>query len=289
MQVLVNGLSQGLLFALMGVAFSLVYSTTRTFHIALGAIYAMAPYILLACLQAGMGWHTGIVVALVTCALAGLMCEEALHWPFVRRSAPDEVHIIASLGMFLVLTQIIAMIWGEDVQLLRTGANQVYSIYGTRISQSQIIGAGVSAVLLGVFSVGLRRSELGLQFRAMSANPTLLGILGRDVRNLRRMVFILSAVVAAMAAMLTAYDVGFDAHGGLQAVLLGMAATIIGGRGSFWGVVIAGLLLGVVRSEVVWLFSSRWEEAVTFLVLALVLLFRPRGLFGRAMRLEENA
>jgi len=288
MQILINGTIQGLLFALMGIAFSLVYSTTRVFHIALGAIYALAPYILLFFIENGHGWVMGIPAAMMVCAIAGLICEETLHWPFHRKSAPPEVHLIGSLGMFLIIIQLIALCWGNDTQVLRSGIDQVFVIGNIRLARAQLVGGVISLVVLGIFFLWLRRSELGMQFRAMADNPILLSLLGRNVRNLRRLVFMLSATMAAIVSIATAFDVGFDPHGGLTAVLAGVVATIMGGRGSFLGAAVAGVLLGLIRSEVVWHFSARWEEAATFILLALILFYRPQGLFGRAMRLEER-
>jgi branched-subunit amino acid ABC-type transport system permease component len=92
--------------------------------------------------------------------------------------------------------------------------------------------------------------------------------------------------------MSTAVDVGFDPHVGMRAVLVGAAATIVGGRNSFAGAIIAGLLFGVIRAEVVWFTSSRWEEAATFVLLAVSLFLMPRGLKGLVSdraRLEEQA
>lgn len=289
MQVLINGIAQGLLFAVMGLAFSLVYSTTRAFHVALGGIYAMAPYVLLACVNGGLGWPAGLLLAVCVAAALGLLCEEWLHWPFLRKGSPPEVHLIGSLGMFLVIIQAIALIWGNDTQMLRSGVDEVYAIAEVRLTRAQVMGAVGALALIGVFFVWLRRSALGLQFRAMADNPILLSLLGRNVRGLRRLVFAVSAGIVALAAVAVAYDVGFDPHGGLQAVLIGIVASIVGGRGSLAGAVIAGLLLGIIRSQVVWYTSARWEEAVTFLILALILFFRPQGLFGRRLRLEEQA
>lgn len=289
LQVLVNGVMQGALFALMGLAFSLVYSTTRVLHIALGAIYALAPYLLLTVLATGVGWIPGVMFALVISLLVGVLCEELLHWPFLRRGAPPEVNLIGSLGMFLVLIQVIAIIWGNDVQILRSGVDAVYSIGNLRLTRAQVIGFGGALLAIGVFFFWLWRTELGLRFRAMADNPVLLSLLGRDVRWLRRLVFGMSAGLAALAALGCAYDMGFDPHGGLEAVLVGIVATIVGGRGSLAGAALSGLLLGVIRSEVVWFASARWEQGATFLILAIVLFFRPQGLFGRRLRLEEKA
>ncbi len=289
MQILLNGIAQGSLFALMGLAFSLVYSTTRTFHVALGAIYALAPFVLLGCVQYGMGWPAGLLIALVVSAAVGLLCEEVLHWPFVCKGAPLEVHLIGSLGFFLIIIQIIALIWGNDTQVMRSGIDQVFGIAGIRITQAQLLGFVSASIVMVTFFVWLQNSNLGLQFRAMADNPVLLSLHGRDIRSLRRLVFIISAVITGIAAMATAYDVGFDPHVGLKAVLIGVIATIVGGHGSLPGATITGFLLGIISSQVVWYSSARWEEAATFVLLVIVLFFRPQGLFGRRIRLEEGA
>lgn len=290
MQVLANGIVQGILFALMGMAFSLVYSTTRTFHIALGGIYALSPYVLLTCLHTGLGPVAGVFLSLVVASGVGVLCEEVLHWPFSKKSAPPEIHLIGSLGMFLVIGQVIALLWGNDVQVLRAGADRVFILSDSlRFTRAQIAGGLTGLGGLILFLGLLRKSEIGLQFRAMADNPMLLSLMGKNVRRLRRLVFSTSAMIAAVASLLSAYDVGFDPYVGLNAVLTGMVATIVGGRGSLPGVAVAGVLLGIIRSQVVWYGSSRWEEAVTFMLLAAVLFIRPQGLFGRRFRLEENA
>lgn len=288
MQILIHSLVQGLLFALMGIAFALVYNTTRVFHVSLGAIYALAPYIFLTCLNNGLPLSFCILATLVVCGIIGLLCEEALHWPFLRKSAPPEIHLIGSLGMFLVIIQLIVLVWGNDTQVLKSGIDQVYAFWEIRLVHAQLVGGVLAIAALALFFLWLRNTNLGLQFRAMADNPILLSLLGRDVRNLRRLVFIVSALIASVAALVTSYDVGFDPYGGLRTVLVGMVATIVGGRGSFTGAAVSGLLLGIIRGQVVWYSSARWEEAATFLILAVILFFRPQGLWGRKLRLEEK-
>jgi branched-chain amino acid transport system permease protein len=288
MQILANGIIQGIIFALMGVAFSLVYSTTRVFHVALGGIFALAPYLFLSSVQ-HIGAFASVVLSLCLCGCVGVICEESLHWPFSRKFAPSDVHLIGSLGMFLVIGQLIAIIWGNDTQILRSGTDKVYVFAdGLRLAQAQCVGGVGGLFTLMSFFVWLNRSSLGLQFRAMADNQVLLSLMGRNVRQLRRLVFLISGMIAAIAALVSAYDVGFDPNVGLNAVLIGMIATIVGGRGSLYGTALAGLLLGVIRAEVVWYASARWEETFSFLLLAIILFFRPHGLFGRRLRLEEN-
>jgi len=286
MQILLNGLLQGVLFGAIGVAFALAYRTTKVFHLALGGCLAMTPYLALAGMDSGLPVWLAAVVAIGTTALIGIAIEETIHWPLERKRAPSEVHLIASLGAYLVLVQCIAIIWGNETRVLRAGMDATWSWGDITLAHAQVLGPALALVaVIGLFA-WLAGASRGIELRALADNPILTALLGRNVRALRRWVFALSGALAAVAALSQAWDVGFDPHIGLKAVLLGMVAMIIGGTRSYVGPFIGGLLLGVLRAEVVWFGSARWEEAVTFALLALFLFFRPQGIFARQTRLE---
>lgn len=287
MQIFINGLLQGILFGAVGVAFSLVYRTTKVFHLALGGIGALAPYLVLANISIGISVWFAPIFAIMAAACIGVLIEESIHWPLSCKRAPSEVHMIASLGAYLVIIQCIAIIWGNETQILRSGIDQTWSVLDVTLAQVQVMGPILTLAVTGMLFIWLNRAERGLELRALADNPTLIALLGRNVRNLRRWVFGLSAALAAAATIAQAWDVGFDPHGGLKMVLLSMVAMIIGGTGNFIGPFVGGVLLGVLRAEVVWYGSARWEEAVTFALLALFLFFRPQGIFMRKVRLED--
>lgn len=289
MQILLNGLLQGLLFGTVGVAFALVYRTAKVFHLALGGCLALAPYLMLAGLDAGLPVWAAVLSTIAAVAAVGILIEETIHWPLSRKRAPSEVHLIASLGAYLILVQCIALMWGNETRLLRSGIDATWSWGDITLAHAQALGPMLAlAATIGLFA-WLTHANRGIELHALADNPILTALLGRNVRALRRWVFGLSAALAAVAALAQAWDVGFDPHLGLKAVLLGMVAMIIGGTGSYAGPLIGGILLGILRAEVVWYGSARWEEAVTFVLLALFLFFRPQGLFARKMRLEEGA
>ena len=288
MQILVNGLLQGVLFGTLGVAFALVYRTTQVFHIALGGIYALAPYLLMSAITAGLPIWGATALAVFGSAIMGLLIEESVHWPLTCKRAPGEVHLIGSLGAYLVIVQIIALVWGNETQVLRVDMDKTWIIGEIYLAQAQLMGPLATFAASGALFFWLRSANRGLELRALADNPVLVSLLGRNVRALRRWIFGLSGALAATSAVALAWDVGFDPHGGLKIVLLGMVAMIIGGTGSFVAPLIGGLLLGILRAEVVWLISSQWEEAITFLLLGLFLFFRPQGIFARKIRLEES-
>ncbi|MBL7204158.1 MAG: branched-chain amino acid ABC transporter permease [Desulfobacteraceae bacterium] len=288
MQILLNGIISGLTISLLAVAFSLVYTPTRVFHIAMGGVYALVPYVAWACLRADLPWFLAAFMGIMAGLGLSLACEVCNHAPLERRKASLGAHLIASLGVYIVVVQVIALIWGNDIKLLRQGLDSVEEIGGVIATHSQLWAGFVSLIILLFFFLWLKVSNLGLRFRALAENPEEFVLRGYNVNHIRLLTFGLSGVFCSTSALLVSYDIGFDPHGGLQAVLLAIVAVIIGGRGSFFGVVIGGLLLGVVRAEVVWFFSARWQEAVTFIFLVIFLFLRPYGILGHKRRLEAE-
>jgi branched-chain amino acid transport system permease protein len=187
-----------------------------------------------------------------------------------------------------VLVQIVVMIWGNDVKTLRTGLDEVSQLGGFFITKAQWIIIVVAAVILGTFAAFLMRSNLGLRLRALADNPIQFALFGFNVTSHRLLAFALAGFFAAASSLITANDIGFDPYTGLHAVLLAVVAVMIGGQSSFLGPVLGALLLGLIRAQVVWFFSARWQEAATFLLLAIFLLFRPQGLLRGKMRLEAT-
>ncbi|MEM9940185.1 MAG: branched-chain amino acid ABC transporter permease [Planctomycetota bacterium] len=288
MQIYVNGFISGTAIALLALAFQCVYLPTRVFFIGMAGIYAMVPFVAWAVLQAGGGAWLAVPAALIVGVVASLICEWLIHLPMEKKKASPAAHLIASLGASIVLVQITAMIWGNDTKSLRTGLDSVSNIGPVIVTGAQWVTLAVGVGLAAVFWFVLMKSDLGLRLRALADNPTQFALFGYNIHLYRTFAFAVGGTLAAAAALVTAYDVGFDPHTGLHAVLLAVVAVIIGGRGSFVGPVVGGLLLGVIRAQVVWHASARWQEAVTFALLAIVLLLIPHGLLGQKTRLEAT-
>jgi len=289
MQILANGLVSGLTIAVLAVAFSVVYLPTRAFHIALGGIYAAAPFVAWASVQAGWPWPIATLSAVVVAVVLSLACEQFNHALLEEKDAPLAAHLIASLGLYIIFVQTIALIWGNQTKNLSIGVAESVTFGGVILTHAQILAAVVSVVTLLGFYAWLHFSNLGVQFRALADNPEELALRGYNIHQLRLLAFGVSGLLGAVSALLTAYDTGFDPHAGLSALLVAIVAVIIGGRHSFVGPIVGGILIGIVRSEVVWFLSAQWQEAITFGLLALFLYVRPNGLVGRETRLEAEA
>jgi branched-chain amino acid transport system permease protein len=287
MQTLIFGIIQGLLISLTATGFSVVYNSTKILHIAQGAIFALSPFLLYEFIHSGFGVLLAIIATLTISVLISMSIELINHWSLQKKGASNAIHLISSLGIFIVIIQLISIIWGNEAKVLRDGIDITYTISDIIITKSQVLEGLLSLFVLGVFFFWLKGTASGLKFIALSDNPVQFSLMGYDISKLRLLAFGISGILTAIASMLSALDVGFDPQGGLNAVLLAIVATIIGGRGSVIGPVMGGILLGIVRTQVEWYASATWQNAVTFLILVLFLFFRPHGLFGKKGRIES--
>ncbi len=288
MQILANGIITGGAIALLALAFTIVYLPTRIFYIALAGIYTISPFISWTCLQWGWSWYLSAIAAILVGTLLSLGFELVNHAPLEEKQASSGAHLVSSLGLYIIVWQTAAIFWGNQTKVLRTGLDAITQFSGVILTQAQVLAFGVSALVLGIFYTWLQFSQLGLQLRALADNPKELALRGYNIRQLRLITFGVSGFLGSASSILVAYDIGFSPQGGLTALLLAVVATIIGGSQSFWGAALGGILLGVLRSQVVWFLSARWQEAITFLLLAIFLFVRPHGLIGQKNRLEAD-
>lgn len=289
MQIIANGVVAGLTIALMALAFTIVYLPTRVFFVALGGLYTLIPFIAWSCLDAGLPWPIALVTCVSTSMALSIGCEMVNHGPLERKKGSSTTHLVSSLGLYIIFVQVVALAWGNESKVLRTGLDTVVHIDAVVLTRAQILSGCGAIVLVASFFLWLKFTDLGLRFRALADNPVEMALRGHNTSRLRIVAFGLAGGFASAATMMVAFDIGFDTNGGLSALLLAVVAMIIGGRRSFLGPVVAGVALGILRSGAVWYVSARTQDAVTFSLAALFLVFFPDGLFGQKDRLEASA
>lgn len=282
-QLLVNGLVDGCLIALMALSFSLIYSTTRIFHIAHGAVFAAAGYVFYGSRML-LNWSLPVscAVTVAVISLLGVALDQLFYAPLTKKDAPPLVLFLTSLGLYIAITNLLALFFGSDPKLLRLGGGAPLAIGSLSLAPAQLVQVLTTTLILLVVVGTLKSSGLGRSLRALRDDPLLATVIGMPVPSLRRGVFLIGSGLAAVAAILFAFDIAVTAHRGLTRVLEAAAALIIGGVRSFWGAIVGGLVLGLAQGAIQWRLPSRWAEAVTYLLLILVLLLRPWGLIGDA-------
>jgi len=287
-QLLANGFVTGCAYALVALGFAFVYNTTRIFHFAHGAVYALAAYVFYSLF---VQWGVPLIVAapgtILLIAIAGILIDELVHAPLDRQDASMLIHLLSSIGLYTVIVNGIALLYGNQTKVLRSGVQSTYSLGSITLSRIQVATLVTAVLLLGIVFIVLWNTRLGKMLRAMRDDPKLVAVMGINPRSLRWAVFSLGSGLAAVAAILMGLDFGIDPYIGLSAILNGAVAAIIGGVGLFEGAVLGGLLVGLLQALVAWQASAEWQDAITFVVLILFLLFRPEGILGEKRRVEE--
>ena len=284
-QFIINGVITGVLYSLLAIGFAVVYNTTKLFHIVAAGIYVFAAYMFYL-FSARVGIPV-VVAALVAIALTmglSLMTEMAVYRPLKMRKASLNVAMIASIGMMTVIVNLLAMFFGNETKVINNTIHQSFVIGNIILTSPQIWQLVVGSIVIVAFLMFIEVSQWGIRFRALSADSVLFETLGYDTSKARTVVFLISGAFIAIASCLTVYDVGLDPHMGMNVLINAMVAMIIGGVGRFGTCVLGGLTLGVLQALTVYHFSSNWQNAVTFLVLLVLLFLRPQGIAGYKQR-----
>lgn len=288
LQILINSVINGLAIGGVALAFSLVYRPTGVFYLALGGIYALVPHVAVTLISHGTHWSVACLMAIIVGVFVSCACEFFSHSRLDRKKSPTLNHLVSSLGIYVVLVQIIVLLWGSNTKVFWKDQDHIFRYRGLSLARAQLITGITLLIAFCALGIWMRKRKLGLELRGLIYNAKEMQLLGRPVPYLRLLAFGISGGLVALIALLIANDVGFDPFGGITVVLLGVVAVIIGGRDSFVGPVVGGIIISLVRSITTW-YAPKWQEAVTFLLLGFFLLFVPRGIFSRGTKMEADS
>jgi branched-chain amino acid transport system permease protein len=285
LQLLVNGVALGGLYALVAVGFALIYGSTRVFHFAHGSAYLLAAYSYYWALAvAGTAWPIALVAATVVATLFGLAVERWVYRPMRGGRQSFLTVFVASFGVFVAVENAVLLAFGSRFYTLPSSLSRVFELGPVVVSPVDLLSIAGSAVLLILLHLFLTRTGTGLALRAMADNPELLNGVGLDRNRYARIAFALGSALSAPAAVLASYVAGLTPGMGSSAMLIALAATIVGGVGSLAGAALGALLLGVAENVGIWRLPANWREAIAFAVLLVFLLVRPSGVLGAARR-----
>jgi len=289
-QLLVNSLIAGSIYALASAGLSLAYGLLRILNFAHGQFMMVGVYFFfflnvqleLNLFLAALGTLAfGVLFAIVTLRIFVL--------PFVRYSFL--LALVTTLSLSIMLEAIVSMLFGVNVKSLTSGqAAQSFEIHGVYITPIQILIIASAVVLLGILAVVIHSTSVGRKIRALSEMPHAAESIGVSQTKVSYFVFILGVLLAAYAGVLVGYETNMQPTMGTVYTIKAFAAMILGGLGNIWGTVAGSYLLGLVENLSIGLdfgtFSipAGYKDAFAFLIILLILLFKPEGLFGKRSR-----
>jgi len=286
-QLTINGIISGTILALTGVGATLVFGIQRIANFAHGEYLTFAAYFALI-LNVGYGIDlvTSTGGAMVATALVALLIHLCLLRPLRGRGLVATSLI--TVGLALMLRDAIFLIGGPQTREFAIDQTAVYDLGLIRISPGQAVAIAITLVVAPATALLLAKTPIGKSMRAVAENRDLAAISGIDVERIATYVWLLAGALAGLSGVMFAVVQGiFDPNLGSQVLFLIFTAVVLGGIGSAYGALVAGIVLGLSMELSTWsgLFGgldARFKPVLAFLVLILLLMFRPQGLFGRA-------
>lgn len=286
LQTTINGLSIGSIYALAAIGLTLVYGILKLVNFAHGDFMTLGAFVAFAVnVSAGMPLWLAVAAALAAVALMGLTFEYTIWRPMRARGAGMLQLLLMSLGLAFVIRYLIQFQWTGQTQKLNVDTLQAWHPFDLTISRIQVIVVVSAGVLLTLVALLLKTTTLGKSMRALSDNFDLAEVSGINTGRVIAVTWLLAGGLAGLAGVFAAvYQSTFDSDTGFRLLLSVFAAVILGGIGSAYGALAGGLLIGLAQEWSTMWVSPTYKEAVGFLILILVLLVRPEGVFGRAAR-----
>jgi branched-chain amino acid transport system permease protein len=282
-QLLVSGIVLGSRYALVAVSFGIIYSTTQIFHLAHAATYTVTAYAaIVAANMLGAPLWLAIVAGLVVAVVFGALMELGMYRPMRRRSATKLAMFLASLGLSIVASSLVQIIFGPQNISLERVPNATFFLGTVTITSLNIAEIVVGWVAIALLLLFLRTTQYGRAINAVRTNPQVAMAVGISVDRIYLLVMMIGSLLVGMSALLFLMgNVAFSTMG-LAPILIGFIAVFLGGTESVLGAALGGLVLGLVTSlSGIWL-AGDFASVVVFGILFIVLVFRPQGLLGRA-------
>jgi neutral amino acid transport system permease protein len=286
-QLLVNGLITGSILALAGVGTTLIFGIQRIANFAHGDFLTIGAYAAFAVnVVLGQNLLIAALGAMGAVALFGVAAHFGLFRPL--RGRGTVAIALVSVGLGMLIRNVIFIVAGSQIRQFNVNQSEVITIGAVRLSPGQAVAVAVALVVAPLVALFLARTRLGKQMRAVADNRDLASVSGIDVERIGVFVWILAGGLAGLAGVMLGLSQGvFDPNMGLGPLFLIFTSVVLGGIGSAYGALVAGLALGLAMELSTWdaLFGgldSKYKPVLAFVVLILLLLYRPQGVFGQA-------
>jgi branched-chain amino acid transport system permease protein len=280
-QAVIGGVSQGVVYALIALGYSMIYSTLKMGHFAQGEFYMFGAYVGLT-IATKLGMNSVIIfagAALVT-SIIMLIVERIAYKPMYGK--PGMGLLIATIGMQFVMQEIVRNIWGSDQHMFpQIFSKDVIKLGNIIVSIQNLWILGFFAVLMVLLILFMKKTKTGIAMSAVSMNRRAASLMGVKTSTIIGVTYVMAACLAAIAGVMMGpiYNVSYTM--GSMTGSKAMNAAVMGGFGSLPGAMLGGVLLGVIETVGALYLSTQYKDLFSFIVLIAVLFWRPQGILGQ--------
>jgi branched-chain amino acid transport system permease protein len=295
---LVAGLSNGSIWALIALGYTLVYGIIELINFAHGEVFMIGSFITygligtlgLALTTGALGLVGGLVVcllvAMIVCGVLNVMIERVAYRPL--RNAPKLAPLITAVGFSFIL-QDVGQLWlggsPQGVPGLIRGTVDVFSIFGVAVDRQDLLAIGVTVPLFLALTFFVTRTRMGKAMRATAQDPEAARLMGINVDSTISLTFLLGGLLAGASGLIYAlYQTNVWYFQGFRAGLIAFTAAVMGGIGNIRGAVLGGLIIGCIQQISDFRIGQDWTPVIVFAYLVLIMVFKPQGLIGEETR-----
>jgi branched-chain amino acid transport system permease protein len=296
---IVDGLSNGAIWALIAMGYTLVYGIIELINFAHGEVFMIGSLVTAAwfwgviglteetaILGLILGLLASLVVAMVTSGTLNVMIERVAYRPL--RSAPKLAPLITAVGMSFIL-QNVGILWiggsQEGVPELVDPQKELFTLGGVQVNQGDVLSVATTIPLVLLLTTFISQSRMGRAMRATAQDPEAARLMGINVDTTISLTFLLGGLMAGAAGLIYAlYQTTIWYFQGFQAGLIAFTAAVMGGIGNLQGAVLGGFVIGIIQQISDNRIGGEWTPAVVFAYLVLIMVFRPQGLLGEETR-----
>ncbi|MDQ7862020.1 branched-chain amino acid ABC transporter permease [Peribacillus frigoritolerans] len=285
-QQLVNGISLGSIYALIALGYTMVYGIVKLINFAHGDVFMVGSFVgFYAITVMDLSFIPALLISMATCAIFGVLIERIAYKPL--RNATRIAALITAIGVSLLIENGLIYIRGAQPEAYPNNVLPMdkLDIFGVSISSQSILILSVSIILMIILQFVVHKTKIGKAMRAVSFDSEAAKLMGINVNNTISATFAIGSALAGAAGVIFGiYYIKIEPLMGVLPGLKAFVAAVLGGIGIIPGAMVGGLLLGVIEALVSAAGYSLWRDGVAFVVLILILIFLPQGLFGKNKR-----
>ncbi|CAH0281150.1 High-affinity branched-chain amino acid transport system permease protein LivH [Peribacillus frigoritolerans] len=285
-QQLVNGISLGSIYALIALGYTMVYGIVKLINFAHGDVFMVGSFVgFYAITVMDLSFIPALLISMATCAIFGVLIERIAYKPL--RHATRIAALISAIGVSLLIENRLFYIRGAQPEAYPNNVLPMdkLDIFGVSISSQSILILSVSIILMIILQFVVHKTKIGKAMRAVSFDSEAAKLMGINVNNTISATFAIGSALAGAAGVIFGiYYIKIEPLMGVLPGLKAFVAAVLGGIGIIPGAMVGGLLLGVIEALVSAAGYSLWRDGVAFVVLILILIFLPQGLFGKNKR-----
>ncbi|NYT16409.1 MAG: branched-chain amino acid ABC transporter permease [Methanomicrobiales archaeon] len=283
LQVLIWGLYAGCIYILLAIGLNLIFGVMKVVNFAHGELLMLGAYITFTFYAlSGFNPYVLLAASVPTLILAGIIIERLCFRPILGTGKLNEIFI--SIGLIYIIQNAAALIWTDEWRIIHSPYEKItISIFGVNMPLDYLIIIITTILILIVLYLFLRKTRLGKAMRATSQNRKGAMLMGINVERMDMLSFGIGAGLAGAAGTLWVVSGQvFNPYMGSIPAIKAFAIVIIGGLGSIPGAIIGGLIYGIAENFAIFTLGGAWKDAVSFIILILVLIIRPTGIFGES-------